>query len=69
MTGVTQLLSKLGVALYAGAVAGLGSLATALVGGRSFTDVSDGQWVAIALTALLAGGGAHIVHKANGGSP
>ena len=46
-------------AWYAGAVAGLASLATVLVGDVSFGDVTSGQWVAIVLAALVAGGGTY----------
>lgn len=46
-------------ALYATAVAGLGSLAAVLVGDVSFGDVTDGQWVTVALTSLVAGGGVY----------
>lgn len=50
--------------VYAGVVAGLGSLATVLVGADGAAsvglgDVSAGQWVTIALAALIAGGGVY----------
>jgi len=44
-------------AVWSGAVAGLGSLSTALVGNESLGQVSAGQWVTVALAALLAAGG------------
>ena len=44
-------------AIYATVVAGLGALATVLVGDSDFGDVTDGQWVTIVLAALVAGGG------------
>jgi hypothetical protein len=44
-------------AIYALVVAGLGALATVLVGDSGFGDVTDGQWVTIVLAALVAGGG------------
>lgn len=44
-------------AIYAGLVAGLGALGTVLVGDSDFGDVTSGQWVTIALSALIAGGG------------
>jgi hypothetical protein len=46
-------------ALYATAVAGLGSLAAVLVGDLSLGAVTAGQWVTIALAALVAGGGVY----------
>jgi hypothetical protein len=48
---------KIAKALYAGAVAGLGSLAAVLVGDVGFGDVSAGQWVTVILAGLVAGGG------------
>jgi hypothetical protein len=44
-------------AIYAFIVAGLGAIATVLVGDAGFSDITDGQWVTIALAALVAGGG------------
>lgn len=44
-------------AIYAGLVAGLGALATVLVGDADFGSVTDGQWVTIVLAALVAAGG------------
>lgn len=46
-------------ALYATAIAGLGSLAAVLVGDSDFGDVTSGQWVTIVLAALVAGGGVY----------
>ncbi len=46
-------------AIYAVVAAGLGSLAAVLVGDVGFGDVSAGQWVTIALAALVAGGGVY----------
>jgi hypothetical protein len=51
------LLSKILKAIYAGAVSLLGSIATVLTGSATFGDITDGQWVSIALFALVAGGG------------
>lgn len=51
--------SKALKAWYAGAVAGLGALATVLVGDAGFEDVTDGQWVMIVLAALVSGGGVY----------
>jgi hypothetical protein len=44
-------------AIYAFVVAGLGALAAVLVGDAGVGDLSDGQWVAVVLAALVAGGG------------
>lgn len=46
-------------AVYATVVAGLGSLAAILVGSVGFGDVTAGQWVTVALAALVAGGGVY----------
>lgn len=52
-----QMLSKLLKGLYSAAVAFLGSLGTSLSGTQTFADLHDSQWVWIALTTLVAGGG------------
>jgi hypothetical protein len=44
-------------AVYAALIAGLGALAAVLVGDADFGAVTAGQWVTIALAALIAGGG------------
>jgi hypothetical protein len=41
-------------AILAAVIAGLGSLATALVDDKSLGDVSDGQWLAAVLAFLVA---------------
>ena len=41
-------------AVYGAIIAGLGALSTVLVGNSSFSDVTDAQWVTIALAALSA---------------
>lgn len=47
-------------AIFAFLAAGLGSLQVALLGeGTSLDDLSDGQWVGILSTALVAGGGVY----------
>jgi len=46
-------------AFYAGLVSGLGALAAILVGSVGFTDVTAGQWVAVAVAALVAFGGVY----------
>ena len=44
-------------AIFAAAIAFLGSVATVLVGDVGFGDVTDGQWVVAVLAGLVAGGG------------
>ena len=46
-------------AVYSALVAGLGALASVLVGPATFESVTAGQWVTIALAALIAGGGVY----------
>lgn len=46
-------------AVYATVVAALGALAAILVGNVGFGDVTSGQWVAIVLAGLVAGGGVY----------
>jgi hypothetical protein len=43
-------------AVVAALIAGLGSLITVLVGDVGFGDVTDGQWVAVVLSAIVAAG-------------
>lgn len=50
---------KFAKAVYAFVVAGLGALAAILVGDVGFADVTAGQWVTVALAALVAGGGVY----------
>ena len=50
---------KAAKALYATAVAALGSLVTVLVGDAGFGDLTDGQWVSVVLVGLVAGGGTY----------
>jgi hypothetical protein len=56
---VAKRLGKLGKAIYAGLVAGLGSLLAVVVGNVSLGDVTDGQWLTALLLGLLAGGGVY----------
>lgn len=56
---VRTLIARGAKAVYAGLVAGLGALAAVLVGDVGFTDVTAGQWVTVALAALVAGGGVY----------
>lgn len=46
-------------ATYAAVVAALSGLVTVLVGNTSFSDLKAGQWVTIALAALVAFGGVY----------
>jgi len=46
-------------AVYAAGVTGLGSLAAVLVGDADFGAITAGQWVTIALAALIAFGGVY----------
>lgn len=46
-------------AFYAAAVAALSGLVTVLVGDTTFTNLTAGQWVTIALAALIAFGGVY----------
>lgn len=57
-------LAQAAKAVYAAAIAGLGSLGAVLVGNASFGDVTAGQWVAIVLAALIAGGGVYGIRNA-----
>jgi hypothetical protein len=41
-------------AIVGAVIAGLSALATVLVGDAGFGDVTDGQWVAVVLAALVA---------------
>lgn len=50
-------LSKVIKAVYSGAVACLGSLGTSLSGTQTFADLHASQWIWVALTTLVAGGG------------
>lgn len=46
-------------AFYAAVVAALSGLVTVLVGDVGFSDLTAGQWVTIALAALIAFGGVY----------
>jgi hypothetical protein len=54
-----RLLAKFAKAIYSGLIGGLGSLSTVLVGHARFDSVTAGQWVAIALVALVSAGGVY----------
>jgi hypothetical protein len=57
-------MAKFAKAIYALVVAGLGSLAAVLVGDVGIGDLSAGQWVTIALAAIVAGGGVYGISNA-----
>ncbi len=57
-------MAKAAKAIYAFFIAGLGALAAVLVGDVGFTDVTSGQWVTVALSALIAGGGVYGLRNA-----
>ena len=46
-------------AIYATVVAALGSLAALLTNDTSLSQITAGQWVVVALAALVAGGGVY----------
>lgn len=46
-------------AIYAAVVAALSGLVTVLVGDASFSSLTAGQWITIALAALIAFGGTY----------
>ena len=52
-------MSKALKAFYSGTVAALSGLVTVLVGDTTFTNLGAGQWVTIALAALVAFGGTY----------
>lgn len=56
-------------AIYAAAVAGLGSLAAVLVGDTGLGAVTAGQWVTIVLAGLVAGGGVYGIRNAGAPAP
>jgi hypothetical protein len=51
-------------AIYATVVSALGSLAVVLVGDAGLDDLSSGQWITVALAALIAGGGVYGIANA-----
>jgi hypothetical protein len=56
--------SQFAKAIYATVVAGLGALATPLVADTGIGDLTAGQWVTVALAALIAGGGVYGIRNA-----
>lgn len=52
-------LAQFGKAAFGGIVAGLGSLTIVMVGDVGFGDITDGQWLASVLEALVVGGGVY----------
>jgi hypothetical protein len=55
---------KAAKAIYAAIVAALGALGAVLVGDVGFADVTAGQWVAVVLAGLVAGGGVYGIRNA-----
>lgn len=51
-------------AVYASAVASLSGLVTVLVGNTGIGELTDGQWVTIALAAVVAFGGVYGITNA-----
>ena len=51
-------------AIYATIISALGSLAVVLVGDAGLDDLSSGQWITVALAALIAGGGVYGISNA-----
>lgn len=60
-------MSQFAKAIYAFVVAGLGALATPLVADTGLGDLTAGQWVTVALAALIAGGGVYGIRNATPG--
>lgn len=46
-------------AIFAGLIAGLGSLSAVLVDEANISDLTDGQWVVVVLSTLVAFGGVY----------
>jgi hypothetical protein len=46
-------------AIYGALVAGVGALGTVMLGNVELGDLTQGQWVAITGTVLIAGGGVY----------
>ena len=57
-------LKQVAKSVYAFLVAGLGALATVMVGDIGFSDITDGQWLSAVLVALVAGGGVYGIKNA-----
>ena len=51
--------AQFGKAAYGGLVAFLGSLAIVMVGDVGFGDITQGQWVAAGLEAVVVAGGVY----------
>ena len=57
------LVSKVAAAVFAAAVAGLGSLGSSLTTGESLGQLDAKTWVAIVLATIVAGGGVHALTR------
>jgi hypothetical protein len=57
------LINKAAKAILAAVIAGLGSLATVMVGDAEFADLTTGQWVTITLAVIVAFGGVYGVRN------
>ena len=55
--------AKFAKAIYGGLVAGLGALSTVLVGNTTLDEVTQGQWVIIAVATLTVGGGVGVIRN------
>jgi hypothetical protein len=54
-------------AILAAVIAALGSLATVMVGNTTFSDLTTGQWVTIALAVAVAFGGVYGIRNSTAG--
>jgi|SoiMethySBSTD1v2_1073268.scaffolds.fasta_scaffold4588067_2 hypothetical protein len=54
-------ISGMAKAVLAALIAGVGSLSAVMVDDKGFGDVTDGQWVAVVLAALVALGGVYAI--------
>jgi hypothetical protein len=59
-----SILAQAAKAVYAAIVAAVSGLVTVLVGSVGFSDLTAGQWLTIALAALIAGGGVYGIRNA-----
>ena len=62
-------IGQIAKAVYSALIAALSGLATVLVGHATLSDVTAGQWVTIALAALVYGGGVYGITNATKPAP